>query len=38
MSKLLKNADNVPYVDLVVSYVDEKGNSVDGPSVRFYLK
>jgi len=38
MSKLLKHADKLPYVDLIVSFADEKGESVNGPTVRFHLK
>jgi hypothetical protein len=39
MSKLLKNPDKRPYVDLTVSFINEKQEAVENtPTVRFYFK
>jgi hypothetical protein len=39
MSQLLKNiTPELQYIDLIVSFANDKGEDVNGPSVRYWLK
>jgi hypothetical protein len=39
MSQLLKNiTPEMQYIDLIVSFADDKGDDVNGPFVRYWIK
>jgi len=37
MSVLLKNPNGQKYIDLIVSFADDAGSDVNGPSVRYFF-